>query len=78
VRRGHSRGNPAPDATHGEGNCSRIYPELLSFFAFPLHQWRKLRTTNVIDGASRCDGGPGPIVCFVNVECGSHHLNLDV
>jgi len=27
-------------------------PELLSFFAFPRHLWRKLRTTNVIDAAS--------------------------
>ena len=26
-------------------------PELLSFFAFPRHLWRKLRTTNVIDAA---------------------------
>src|SRR5438128_10894856 len=24
-------------------------PELLSFFAFPRHLWRKLRTTNVIE-----------------------------
>ena len=51
-------------------------PELLSFFAFPRHLWRKLRTTNVIER------------CFVEVrarypahgvlcECrerGPHHL----
>jgi len=30
----------------------RDLPELLSFFAFPQHLWRKLRTTNVIDAAS--------------------------
>ena len=27
----------------------RDLPELLSFFAFPRHLWRKLRTTNVIE-----------------------------
>ena len=27
-------------------------PDLLSFFAFPRHLWRKLRTTNVIEAAS--------------------------
>jgi len=32
-------------------------PELLSFFAFPRHLWRKLRTTNVIEH------------CFVEVRC---------
>jgi transposase-like protein len=31
---------------------SRGLPELLSFFAFPRHLWRKLRTTNVIDRCS--------------------------
>jgi putative transposase len=44
-------------------------PELLSFFAFPSHLWRKLRTTNVIE---RCfvevRRRARPMVCFVNVE----------
>jgi len=36
-------------------------PELLNFFAFPRHLWRKLRTTNVIDAASwKCGAGPVP------------------
>ena len=51
------------------GGCSRICPELLSFFAFPRHLWRKLRTTNVIE---RCfvevRRRTRPMVCFVNVE----------
>src|SRR5438477_176265 len=44
-------------------------PELLSFFAFPRHLWRKLRTTNVIE---RCfvevRRRTRPMVCSVNVE----------
>src|SRR5690348_15461461 len=44
-------------------------PDLLSFFAFPRHLWRKLRTTNVIE---RCfvevRRRIRPMVCFVNVE----------
>lgn len=44
-------------------------PELLSFFQFPRHLWRKLRTTNVIE---RCfvevRRRTRPMVCFVNVE----------
>jgi putative transposase len=44
-------------------------PELLSFFSFPRHLWRKLRTTNVIE---RCfvevRRRTRPMVCFVNVE----------
>ena len=44
-------------------------PELLSFFAFPRHLWKKLRTTNVIE---RCfvevRRRTRPMVCFVNVE----------
>jgi putative transposase len=44
-------------------------PELLAFFAFPQHLWRKLRTTNVIE---RCfvevRRRTRPMVCFVNVE----------
>jgi transposase-like protein len=44
-------------------------PELLSFFRFPRHLWRKLRTTNAIE---RCfvevRRRTRPMVCFVNVE----------
>lgn len=44
-------------------------PELLSFFSFPRHLWRKLRTTNVIE---RCfvevRRRTRPMVCFVNVN----------
>jgi transposase-like protein len=47
----------------------RDLPELLAFFAFPRHLWRKLRTTNVIE---RCfvevRRRTRPMVCFVNVE----------
>ena len=47
----------------------QFLPELLSFFAFPRHLWRKLRTTNVIE---RCfvevRRRTRPMVCFVNVE----------
>jgi putative transposase len=43
-------------------------PELLTFFDFPRHLWRKLRTTNVIE---RCfvdvRRRTRPMVCFVNV-----------
>lgn len=46
----------------------RDLPELLSFFRFPRHLWRKLRTTNVIE---RCfvevRRRTRPMVCFVNV-----------
>jgi len=47
----------------------RDLPELLAFFAFPKHLWRKLRTTNVIE---RCfvevRRRTRPMVCFVNVQ----------
>ncbi len=47
----------------------RALPELLSFFSFPRHLWRSLRTTNVIE---RCfvevRRRTRPMVCFVNVE----------
>ena len=47
----------------------RDLPELLSFFQFPRHLWRKLRTTNVIE---RCfvevRRRTRPMVCFVNVR----------
>ena len=47
----------------------RDLPELLAFFRFPKHLWRKLRTTNVIE---RCfvevRRRTRPMVCFVNVQ----------
>ena len=47
----------------------RDLPELLSFFSFPQHLWRKLRTTNIIE---RCfvevRRRTRPMVCFVNVK----------
>jgi putative transposase len=60
-------------------------PELLAFYRFPQHLWRKLRTTNVIE---RCfvevRRRTRPMVCFVNVESMDriiysifHRFNLD-
>ena len=47
----------------------RDLPELLTFFEFPRHLWRKLRTTNAIE---RCfvevRRRTRPMVCFVNVQ----------
>ena len=47
----------------------RDLPELLAFFSFPRHLWKKLRTTNVIE---RCfvevRRRTRPMVCFVNVK----------
>lgn len=47
----------------------RQLPELLSFYSFPQHLWKKLRTTNIIE---RCfvevRRRTRPMVCFVNVE----------
>src|SRR3989304_2553412 len=49
-------------------------PELLPFFQFPRHRWRKRRTTNVIE---RCfvevRRRTRPMVCFVNVESGDRN-----
>jgi len=46
----------------------RDLPQLLSFFSFPRHLWKKLRTTNIIE---RCfvevRRRTGPMVYFVNV-----------
>jgi putative transposase len=46
----------------------RDLPELLAFFSFPRHLWKKLRTTNAIE---RCfvevRRRTRPMVCFVNV-----------
>jgi hypothetical protein len=51
-------------------------PELLRFFSFLQHLWRKLRTTNIIE---RCfvevRRRTRPMVCFVNVgERGPDYL----
>jgi hypothetical protein len=47
----------------------RDLPDLLAFFRFPKHLWRKLRITNIIE---RCfvevRRRTRPIVCFVNVK----------
>jgi putative transposase len=47
----------------------RDLPQLLSFFSFPRHLWKKLRTTNIIE---RCfvevRRRTRPMVCFVNVK----------
>jgi putative transposase len=47
----------------------RDLPELLSFYSFPRHLWKKLRTTNIIE---RCfvevRRRTRPMVCFVNVK----------
>jgi transposase-like protein len=47
----------------------RDLSELLAFFRFPKHLWRKLRTTNIIE---RCfvevRRRTRPMVCFVNVQ----------
>lgn len=47
----------------------RDLPELLAFFSFPRQQWKKLRTTNIIE---RCfvevRRRTRPMVCFVNVK----------
>jgi hypothetical protein len=44
-------------------------PDLLAFFRFPRHLWRKLRTANIFE---RCfvevRRRTPPMVCFVNVE----------
>ena len=44
-------------------------PDLLSFFGFPKHLWKQLRTTNIIE---RCfvevRRRTRPMVCFVNVQ----------
>src|SRR5207237_3301463 len=51
-------------------------PELLSFFAFPRHLWRKLRTTNVIELLLRGSATENPTygVLCERRKCGPHHL----
>ena len=50
-------------------HLERDLPELLAFYRFPKHLWRKLRTTNIIE---RCfvevRRRTRPMVCFVNVQ----------
>lgn len=66
----------------------RDLPELLSFFHFPRHLWRKLRTTIVIEVAAatfvEVRRRTRPMVCFVNVQSVDriiysifHRFNLD-
>jgi putative transposase len=63
----------------------RDLPELLNFFAFPRHLWRKLRTTNVIERVFvEVRRRTRPMVCFVNVQSVDriiysifHRFNLD-
>jgi putative transposase len=44
-------------------------PELLTFFRFPQHLWRKLRTTNIIERVFvEVRRRTRPMVCFVNVD----------
>src|SRR6266571_1236136 len=74
-RKGGAKPKPLFAASAPAGGGSTVQrleqdlPELLSFFAFPRHLWRKLRTTNVIE---RCfvevRRRTRPMVCFVNVE----------
>ena len=47
----------------------RDLPELLAFFSFPRHLWKKLRTTNVIERSFvEVRRRTRPMVCFVNVS----------
>lgn len=46
----------------------RDLPELLAFYSFPRHLWKKLRTTNVIERVFvEVRRRTRPMVCFVNV-----------
>lgn len=58
--------NPYPTMVK---QLERDLPELLTFFEFPPHLWRRLRTTNLIE---RCfvevRRRTRPMVCFVNVQ----------
>ena len=46
----------------------RDLPDLLHFFHFPRHLWRKLRTTNVIDWCFvEVRRRTRPVVVFTNV-----------
>lgn len=54
-------------------------PELLAFFSFPRHLWRKLRTSNVVD---RCfvevRRRTRPMVCFVNAASVDRMIFFDL
>jgi putative transposase len=60
-------------------------PELLNFFAFPQHLWKKLRTTNVIERVFvEVRRRTRPMVCFVNIASADriiysifHRFNLE-
>ena len=80
IYRAQSRGQARQAYTRYCRNWQKLYPavvwrlekdlpDLLSFYSFPRHLWRKLRTTNVIE---RCfvevRRRTRPMVCFVNVE----------
>ena len=58
-----------PDYPSLVRQLERDLPELLAFYRFPKHLWRKLRTTNIIE---RCfvevRRRTRPMVCFVNVQ----------
>jgi hypothetical protein len=49
-------------------NLAKSLPDLLDFYAFPKHRWKKLRTTNIID---RCfvevRRRTGPMVVFTKL-----------
>ena len=54
----------------------RVLPALLTFFEFPRHVWRKLRTTNAIE---RCfvevRRRTRPMVVFINVQSVDRIIN---
>jgi hypothetical protein len=52
----------------GARRTERDLTELLAFFRFPRHLWRKLRTTNIIERRFvEVRRRTRPMVCFVNV-----------
>lgn len=56
-------------STRQVGRVERDLPELLHFFVFPQHLWRKLRTTNVIERRFvEVRRRTRPMVVFTNVE----------
>jgi len=80
IYRAHSR-RQAREAYHGFARRWREHyptlvrqlekdlPELLSFFSFPRHLWRRLRTTNLIERVFvEVRRRTRPMVCFVNVD----------
>jgi hypothetical protein len=54
----------------------RDLPELLSFYSFPRHLWKNLRTTNIIERCFRRGAPPHPtdgLLCQRG-QCRPHHL----